>query len=113
MYLKLEQNENIYKFDKRDITDNNKQNYNNNYYKYNNYEKNQQNYNKNKTQIMESNHFISSKKKNDDNNNKLNDIENGISSLMTLSRTEMDENNELLCPQNITKKQIVISPFIQ
>ena len=99
MYFQLEQNDNIYNSYNGDITDNNKKNYNNNYYKYNNYEKNQQNYNKNKTQKMESNHYISSEKKIDDNNNKLNDIDNDISSSMTLSRTEMGENNELLYPQ--------------
>ena len=99
MYFQLEQNDNIYSSYNGDIPDNNKKNYNNNYYKYNNYEKNQQNYYKNKTQIMESNHYISFKNKNDDNNNKLNDKDNDISSSVTLSKTEISENKELLYPQ--------------
>ena len=100
MHLKLEKNDNIYNSYNGDITDNNKNNYNNNFYKYNIYEKDQQNYNKNKTQIMESNHYISFKKKINDNKNKLNDKGNDISSPMILSRTEIDENNEFLYPQN-------------
>lgn len=101
MYFKLEQNDNIYNSYNGDIGDNNNKNYNNNHYKNNNYEKDQQNYNKNKNKIMESSHYISFKKKTDDNNYKLNDADSDISSSMTLSRTEMGENNELLYLQNV------------
>jgi len=99
MHFKLDQDDNTYSTYNGEIADYNKKNYNSSYFKNNNYEKIQQNYNKNKTQIIESNHYIPFKKKIDD-NNKLNDINNDISSSMTLSKTEMGENNELLYQQN-------------